>query len=205
MFHARFSGKKQDFIIAYHKERASQKIAYTLLEYLPVHPERPIIFICIGTDRSTGDALGPLVGSYLLNKNLPDNFHVFGTLKNPIHAVNLRESIVAIKQQFPSGFYVAIDACLGQSKHVGHIQIKNGPLKPGAGVNKTLPEVGHIHITGIVNIAGFMEFFVLQNTRLHLVTELARVIAEGIYHTGLIYHYEQRIPDQDDFYQEKNF
>lgn len=190
MFNTHFPEKKQDFFIAHDEESASRKIANKLLEYLPAQSECPIVFICVGTDRSTGDALGPLVGSHLLNKNLPENFHVFGTLKQPIHAVNLKQSIARIKEKFPAGFYVAIDACLGQSKHVGYIQIKEGPLKPGAGVNKSLPEIGHIHITGIVNIAGFMEFFVLQNTRLHLVIELSRVIAEGIYHAGLIYHYD---------------
>ena len=204
MFHNRFSGKKQEFSIAYDEERASRKIAYKLLEYMPFQKERPIIFICVGTDRSTGDALGPLVGSYLLKQQLPENFHIFGTLKHPIHALNLKDSLTTIKQSFPTGFYIAIDACLGQSKHVGHIQINPGPLKPGAGVNKNLPEVGHIHITGIVNIAGFMEFFVLQNTRLHLVAELAQVIAEGIYHTGIIYQIGKNPSNKNNFYEEKN-
>ena len=49
---------------------------------------RPIIFICIGTDRSTGDSLGPLVGYKLqfLNKS---NIHIYGTLQSPIHAKNI--------------------------------------------------------------------------------------------------------------------
>jgi len=54
-------------------------------------------------------------------------------------------------------------------------------LKPGAGVKKELPVVGDIHITGVVNVGGFMEYFVLQNTRLHLVISMAEVIAKGIY------------------------
>ena len=59
--------------------------------------------------------------------------------------------------------------------------------KPGAGVNKQLPEVGDIHITGIVNVSGFMEFFVLQNTRLNLVMKMAKTIANGIYQASLLY------------------
>ena len=38
-----------------------------------------------------------------------------------------------------------------------------------------------MHITGIVNVSGFMEYFVLQNTRLHLIMEMAKTIAKGIY------------------------
>ena len=55
-----------------------------------------------------------------------------------------------------------------------------GALKPGAGVNKQLPPVGEVHVTGIVNVSGFMEFFVLQNTRLNLVMKMAQTMASGI-------------------------
>jgi len=33
-----------------------------------VAPQREVVVVCIGTDRSTGDSLGPLVGSYLQKK-----------------------------------------------------------------------------------------------------------------------------------------
>ncbi|MGB4008573.1 MAG: DUF1256 domain-containing protein, partial [Bacillota bacterium] len=36
------------------------------------------------------------------------------------------------------------------------------------------------HITGIVNVGGFMEYLVLQNTRLSLVIRMAEAIAGGI-------------------------
>lgn len=47
-------------------------------------------------------------------------------------------------------------------------------------MQKDLPEVGDLHINGIVNVSGFMEYFVLQNTRLHLVMNMANVLAEGL-------------------------
>ena len=75
---------------------------------------------------------------------------------------------------------IAVDACLGHLHSVGSIQVGMGPLKPGAGVNKKLPEVGEVHITGIVNVAGFMEYFVLQNTRLSIVMKMADIISRSI-------------------------
>ena len=57
--------------------------------------------------------------------------------------------------------------------------IGNGALYPGAGVQKNLPPVGDIHITGIVNTAGIMEHLTLQTTRLSTVVALADVIAGG--------------------------
>ena len=47
-------------------------------------------------------------------------------------------------------------------------------------MQKSLPEVGDVHINGIVNVSGFMEYFVLQNTRLNLVMSMSNVLAEGL-------------------------
>ncbi|MNI74428.1 hypothetical protein D3C76_1435500 [compost metagenome] len=56
---------------------------------------------------------------------------------------------------------------------------------PGLAVNKDLPAVGDLSITGIVNISGNFEFMVLQNTRLFTVMTLADTISKGIYHFAI--------------------
>lgn len=151
-----------------------------LLHFTEQAAHRPLVVICIGTDRSTGDCLGPLVGTALSKyANLP--FHLYGTLEDPVHAMNLQETLDQVAATFDNPFIVGIDACLGQSSSVGCIQIVQGPLRPGAGVNKELPPVGDVHMTGIVNVGGFMEYFVLQNTRLSLVMRLSEIIASSLY------------------------
>lgn len=170
----------QNSRIHHEESKVDAKLAAELITHLPLLTSRPIVVVCIGTDRSTGDSLGPLVGSFLEEKRLP-SFHIYGTLDDPIHAVNLEEKLKDIKDKHFHPFIIAIDACLGRFKSVGVIQVCDGPVKPGAGVNKELPEVGDMHITGIVNVSGFMEFFVLQNTRLSLVVKMAKTIANGIY------------------------
>lgn len=142
-----------------------------------------IVIMCIGTDRSTGDSLGPLVG-YKLEKysRLIPNFYVHGTLDNPVHAKNLESSISEIYSTYKKPFIIAIDACLGRSSRIGHIKVGKGAIKPGAGVNKSLPAIGDIYVTGIVNLSGFMEYIVLQNTRLNLVMKMADTISDGIRH-----------------------
>ncbi|WP_071396750.1 spore protease YyaC [Bacillus tuaregi] len=173
--------------VNHNEQDAADKVAKELFALMPTSlSNRPIVFVCIGTDRSTGDSLGPLIGT-LLQERAPQSFHVYGTLENPIHALNLAEKLTEIKTKHLNPFIIGIDACLGRLKSVGVIQIGSGPVKPGSGVNKDLPAVGDIHITGIVNVSGFMEYFVLQNTRLHLVMEMARTIADGIYHTSKLY------------------
>ncbi|WP_426450393.1 spore protease YyaC [Paenibacillus sp. S-38] len=148
------------------------------LQHVP--SQQPIVLVCVGTDRSTGDALGPLVGSHLRRLNV-DGLHLYGTLDHPVHAMNLNETLNTIHQHYNNPFIIAIDACLGQLTSVGCIQVGQGPVKPGAGVNKELPPVGHMHVTGIVNVGGFMEYFVLQNTRLSLVMNMAEIIAKSFY------------------------
>ena len=54
--------------------------------------KRPIVVMCIGTDRSTGDSLGPLVGDMLSKWKMAD-IHIFGTLDFPVHARNLEETL----------------------------------------------------------------------------------------------------------------
>lgn len=139
----------------------------------------PLVVVCIGTDRSTGDALGPLTGCELLARGYPPEL-VFGTLDEPVHAGNLGEALVRVGSAYPGAVVLAVDACLGSPENVGSISLADGPVRPGAGVNKSLPPVGQLSLTGVVNVAGFMEYFVLQNTRLSLVVRMAGVIAQAI-------------------------
>ncbi|MFL0270246.1 spore protease YyaC [Candidatus Clostridium radicumherbarum] len=149
--------------------------------YPIIKEERPIIFLCIGTDRSTGDSLGPLVGDKL-KFMIRENIFVYGNLESPVHAKNLCEIIEEIKLKHNNPYIVAIDACLGSLQNIGKIFIEKKPLTPGAAMNKDLPAVGDLSITGIVNMSGTLEFMVLQNTRLYTVMMLADIISKGIYH-----------------------
>jgi len=171
--------------IAYTETNGESQLTRQLTETFSQIPlQHPIVFVCIGTDRSTGDALGPLIGSRLEKYSFA-KMHLYGTLDEPVHAVNLQKTLVEIAQKYDQPYIVGIDACLGKVSSIGNIQLGYGPLKPGAGVKKELPQVGHIHITGTVNVSGFMEYFVLQNTRLSLVVNMAEVIAKSIYHALL--------------------
>ncbi|MGI6373646.1 MAG: spore protease YyaC [Caldicoprobacterales bacterium] len=138
-----------------------------------------IIVLCVGTDRSTGDCLGPLVGQKLETIQ-NESIHVYGTLDEPVHAKNLKDTIQEIENKYENPFIIGIDACLGKTESVGCITVEKGPVIPGAGVNKNLPPVGDIHVMGIVNVGGFMEYIILQNTRLSLVMKMAEIISAGM-------------------------
>lgn len=142
-------------------------------------PHCPVI-LCIGTDRVTGDSLGPLAGSFLEAYGAYHPLTVYGTLDAPVHALNLSRVMRRIKNKHPRSPILAVDASLGARRHVGYITLGKGSLSPGAGVQKSLDPVGDLFITGIINTASWGGQLTLQNTRLAPVARLACCIARGI-------------------------
>lgn len=147
--------------------------------------QRDIVYLCIGTDRATGDCLGPLVGTRL--QAITPAINLFGTLEKPSHAVNLESVLEEIAFQYANPLVIAVDASLGNTDRIGYINIKPGGLKPGTALKKVLPEVGDFHISAVVNVGGFLEQMVLQNTRLYVVYKMADLIARSLYLAHLHY------------------
>jgi putative sporulation protein YyaC len=141
--------------------------------------KQELVLLCIGSDRATGDCLGPIIGYKLSKLNNPF-LTIYGTLEQPVHAKNLTDTIQKIKHIHKDSLIIAIDASLGTTNHLGYITLGEGSLNPGIGVDKELPSVGDIFITGIVNISGMLNHMLLQTTRLDVVMKLADFICMGI-------------------------
>lgn len=141
--------------------------------------KNPIILLCIGTDRATGDCLGPIIG-YKLSEKYNKKIIIYGSLNHPVHAQNLDKTTKDIYRIHQNAFIIAIDASLGSPDHIGYVTLGEGPLLPGAGVDKNLPPVGDVFITGIVNFSGAFDNMLLQTTRLNIVMILADYICTGI-------------------------
>lgn len=168
------------------KANAGYLLGQQLLTFMQgqITPDHTLILLCIGTDRATGDCLGPLVGEHLchrirfFNGQIP--CHLYGTLEAPVHAVNLEDTIHEIYAQYEHPYIIAIDAALGTNAHVGYITVSPYAIIPGKGVNKKLPAIGDLSITGIVNLSGMSGSALLQSTRLNTVMKLSHTIASGI-------------------------
>ncbi|HHU74697.1 MAG TPA: spore protease YyaC [Clostridiales bacterium] len=176
-----FKGRSINYFDSSEKSSAyelGQMLSDILLEH--VRSNRSIVFLCIGSDRATGDSLGPIIGYKLSKFNKFNNFYIYGTLEEPVHAKNLESTIERINNKHEDAFIVAIDASLGKSNHIGYITFGEGPLKPGAGVDKKLPAVGDVFITGIVNFSGMLDHMLLQTTRLNVVMSMADHICLAI-------------------------
>lgn len=142
------------------------------------------IIICIGTDKCIGDCLGPLVGTILKDNLFP--LPVYGTISNPIHALNIAKRLEEIHSLHPNACIIGIDACLGETKSIGEIHTRDYAIHPGKGVGKSLPDVGSSSIIGIVDSSDNADFFSSRSIRLALVMDMAKVISYGILHAFYI-------------------
>jgi putative sporulation protein YyaC len=141
--------------------------------------KRPPVLLCVGSDRLTGDSLGPLVGEHLTRVHGLNAF-VYGTLDYPVTAKNLAETSVFIRARHPKNKVLAVDASLGAPSDVGVIRLYRGSLSPGAGVNKILPRVGDFGLTAVVNGTEGDRRLLLAGTRLSLVYRLSLQLAAAI-------------------------
>ena len=134
--------------------------------------------ICIGSDLVLGDSLGPLVGTFLKNKNIPA--YVYGTLSFPVTAKEIKYVKTYLSRLHPNSPLIAIDAAIGNENDVGLIKVSKSSLAPGLGVNKNLGELGDVSIIGIVAGRSEKNYNLFNLTRLSLVYKMAEKIADGI-------------------------
>ena len=158
-------------------EYAFDTITKCLDKFIP-WGKQEVYFLCIGTDRSTGDSLGPIVGTFL-EKFGVDN--VVGTLKEPAHGTNLDERVQEIPED---SFIISVDACLGSMESVGNIKVIKGPCEPGKGVGKNLTKVGDLTVVYVVNAGhneSLLSHMIVTSTRLYHVMKGAEIVARAIY------------------------
>ncbi len=165
------------------KEFETTKLAARLYMMIREEQERnkkdKVLLLCIGTDRSTGDSLGPLIGYQLRNRGLK-HIQVLGTLNRPVHAMNLEDTLSVVEQYYDDYVVIAVDASVGMSDHIGCITLGRGALKPGLGVSKELRSVGDLFITGIVSSCSNYDPVMLQSIRLSVVMRMAECISESV-------------------------
>lgn len=143
-----------------------------------------IIFLCVGTDRITGDCFGPLVGTKLnclLEKHNYSNINIYGNLEKNISYTNVENILKDINNK---GILIVVDSALSKKDNIGQIFIKNGKTTLGRGLGKSKIEIGDISIKAVIakdSKIPTYNFKLLQNISLNSVMNMADVVANGIY------------------------
>ena len=142
--------------------------------------ENPPVIICIGSDLSVGDSLGPITGTKLKEKLKGTNCYIYGTLSQPITAHEIKFVNDFVRNTHPSSPVIAIDAAVGGAGDIGMMRVAKRGVAPGSGANKKLAKVGDVSIIGIIAEKSVFNFSILSATRLNMVYKMANIIAEGV-------------------------
>jgi putative sporulation protein YyaC len=150
------------------------------------------VILCIGSDLSVGDSLGPITGTKLKENLKGLNCFVYGTLTKPITAHEVKYINDFLKQTHPTNPIIAVDAAVGNNGDIGLIKVAKKGLKPGSGANKKLAKVGDVSVMGIIAEKSVFNLSILSSTRLNLVYKMSQLITNGI--TNYIYDILQPNP-----------
>ena len=141
--------------------------------------DRPPVALCIGSDLVIGDSLGPVCGT-LLQERCRAGIFVYGTLRHPITAKEVKYLNEFLHDTHPGSPVIAVDAAVGAAGDIGLIKVTSGGIKPGAGANKKLEKVGDVGILGIIAEKSVFNYSLLNLTRLNLVWSMADIIARAL-------------------------
>lgn len=168
-----------EFSFNLYNSLAAEGEVLALRKILPEINGAPVI-VCIGSDLSVGDSLGPVTGTKLKEKLRGYNVYVYGTLAKPITAHEVKYTNQFIKNTHPESTVIAIDAAVGAAGDIGLIKVAKRGIKPGSGANKRLSKVGDVSVMGIVAEKSLFNYSLFSSTRLNIVYKMAEIIAEGV-------------------------
>lgn len=167
-----------DYSFNLYNSLASDGICLTLKRLLP--PNSVPVILCIGSDLSVGDSLGPVTGTKLKEKLKNLNCFVYGTLAKPITAHEIKYMNEFLRSTHPDSTIIAIDAAVGAAGDIGLLKVSDKWLAPGSGANKKLSKVGDVSIIGIVAEKSVFNYSLFSATRLNIVYKMADIICDGI-------------------------
>ena len=167
-----------DYSFNLYNSLASDGICLTLKRLLP--PNSVPVILCIGSDLSVGDSLGPVTGTKLKEKLKNLNCFIYGTLAKPITAHEIKYMNEFLRATHPGSTVIAIDAAVGAAGDIGLLKVSDRWLAPGSGANKKLSKVGDVSIIGIVAEKSVFNYSLFSATRLNIVYKMADIICEGI-------------------------
>lgn len=152
-------------------------ISICLSEFLEKNISRPIVFLCIGTDKVIGDSFGPVVGHFLCSE---ENIINYGNLINTVNATNLYEISKEIKEKYINPYIVVIDSAISEIGLKNKIVVGTGGIKPGSALNKKLDKIGDIYINAIVCGASKNNFEELRKVKLYDIFNLSNTVVSAI-------------------------
>lgn len=141
-----------------------------------------MVFLCVGTNKIIGDAVGPIIGDRL--KFLENDFlKVYGTTNNTLNFSNAQNVIEKIYDEYKNPFLITIDAALSNKEKVGKIFIGKGFIKLGNALEKNISFYSNITIKCVVGNHFYNEkqnIEELKNANTSSVLAMSKIVSMGI-------------------------
>ena len=169
-----------EYAFHFYTTMAETGICLALDKFLGGEQAAPPVVLCIGSDLAIGDSLGPVAGTMLRARGSGFYGYVYGTLKNPVTAKEVKYLGEFLRKTHPASKIVAVDAAVGEEEEIGLIKVLPSPLRPGAGANKRLPKVGDVSVLGIVAKKSPLSAPLLHLTRFNVVYTMAQIISRAL-------------------------
>lgn len=141
---------------------------------------RAPVIVCIGSDRISGDSLGPITGSMLKKKLFLPQIFILGNLEKTVTAKEVNYLNHFLRETFPHRLILCVDSAVGSFSDVGAIKISDAPISPGSGINKKLAKVGDVSIQGVVAEKGLLNAASLSEVRMNMVYKMSDIISDSI-------------------------
>ena len=135
--------------------------------------------MCIGSEKVSGDMLGPLVGTILKEEYLLDAY-IYGTTTRSVNGLNISKYIRLINNIHKNSLIISIDAAVGRQEEIGTIKLKYEGINAGAALGMN----NRINGIGIVGVVAEKKGEVLSNlleANYCMVERMGRKIASIIY------------------------
>ena len=133
------------------------------------------VILCIGSDLSVGDSLGPVTGTKLKQQLAGLNCYVYGTLAKPITAHEVKYMNDFLRLTHPASPIIAIDAAVGNAGDIGLIRVAG---------------------RGIIAEQSVFNYSLFSATRLNVVYKMSEIIADGV--TSFVLDYLRNMPYRAD-------
>jgi putative sporulation protein YyaC len=146
---------------------------------------KKIVFLCIGTNKVTGDSFGPLVGTKL-QKLLRYNkkISILGNIDKPINALNIEDKLLYVNKKYTDKYVIVVDSAVSEIELIGEIFVTKNKMVLGKGINRKISEIGDISIKCSVckdEYSGIENFKSLKNVPKEFIKNLADIVSIGIY------------------------
>ena len=151
-----------------------------LSDTLKAYLKEPFVALCIGSDKSISDSLGPFCGMFLRKYS---NIPVHGTLEKPVHRANLAFTMDVIRLLHPKHTVLAVDAAFGIRDLSGSIMFIEDGVIPASEFESVDYKAGDIAVIGVTDYPGSDRDW-LNKVRISTVYDMAQMIAMSIIDAG---------------------